>query len=139
MEAMNTERLSDNKKYADLLSRTLPAPITNEAEYMRHLEHVSNLMKKSEKDLSYEEEQLLGLLAMLIEQYEEERYPVAEVLPLEILRHLMEVHNLALKDVWPLFSSKGVASEVLNGKRDISKTVAKKLGNYFHVSPALFI
>jgi HTH-type transcriptional regulator/antitoxin HigA len=51
----------------------------------------------------------------------------------------MEVHDLTLKDVWPLFSSKGVTSEVLNGKRGISKAIAKKLGDYFHVSPALFI
>jgi len=136
---MNAGRERDNKKYARLLSNTLPALITTEAEYARQLEHVEHLMKKGERGLSPEEGQLLELLTVLIERYEEERYPVAKVSPLEMLQHLMEVHNLTLKDVWPLFSSKGVTSEVLNGKRGISKTVAKKLGEYFHVSPALFI
>jgi HTH-type transcriptional regulator/antitoxin HigA len=41
--------------------------------------------------------------------------------------------------VWPLFGSKGVASEVLNGKRSISKAQAKKLAAFFHVSADLFI
>lgn len=136
---MNVGREADNKKYARLLSRALPAPITNEAEYTRQLEYVQQLMKKGEEGLSPEEEQLLGLLTVLIERYEEKHYPVSQVSPLEMLHHLMEAHNLTLKDVWVLFSSKGVASEVLNGKREISKAVAKKLGEFFHVSPALFI
>jgi HTH-type transcriptional regulator/antitoxin HigA len=139
MEAMNAEREPDNKKYARLLSRALPTPITTEAEYTRQLEYVEQLMKKGEKDLSPEDERLLGLLTVLIERYEEKHYPVGQVSPLAMLHHLMEVHDLTLKDVWALFSSKGVASEVLNGKRGISITVAKKLGDYFHVSPALFI
>jgi HTH-type transcriptional regulator/antitoxin HigA len=139
METMNAGRERDNKKYARLLSHALPAPITTEAEYARQLEHVEQLMKKGERGLSPEEGRLLELLTVLIERYEEQRYPVDKVSPLEMLKHLMEVHDLTLKDVWPLFSSKGVTSEVLNGKRGISKAIAKKLGDYFHVSPALFI
>jgi len=136
---MNVEREADNKKYARLLSRALPTAITTEAEYTRHRECVRQLMKKGEKNLSPEEERLLELFAVLVERYEEKHYPVAQVGPLEMLHHLMEAHSLTLKDVWPLFSSKGTASEVLNGKREISKAVAKRLGEYFHVSPALFI
>jgi HTH-type transcriptional regulator/antitoxin HigA len=136
---MNVGREADNKKYARLLSRVLPAPITTETEYTRHLESVKQLMKKGEENLSREEERLLELLAVLIERYEQKNYPATQVSPLQMLHHLMEAHNLAPKDVWPLFSSRGVASEVLHGKREISKAVAKKLGEYFHVSPALFI
>jgi HTH-type transcriptional regulator/antitoxin HigA len=43
------------------------------------------------------------------------------------------------KDLWPVFGSKGITSEVLNGKRGISKEMARKLGEVFHVSPAVFI
>jgi HTH-type transcriptional regulator/antitoxin HigA len=139
MELMNTARELDAKKYARLLARSLPAPISTEAEYTRQLEQVEKLMEKGEQALSLEEGQLLDLLVTLIERYEKERYPIDPVSPLEMLQHLMEVHGLTHKDVWPLFSSKGVASEVLNGKREISKAVAKKLADYFHVSPALFI
>jgi HTH-type transcriptional regulator/antitoxin HigA len=75
----------------------------------------------------------------LIEQYEEQRYPIAQASPYDMLHHLMEAQELTHKDVWSLFGSKGVASEVLNGKRAISKAQAKKLAEYFHVSPAVFI
>jgi HTH-type transcriptional regulator/antitoxin HigA len=36
-------------------------------------------------------------------------------------------------------SSSGVVSEVVNGKRAISKRQAKALVDYFQVSPSLFI
>lgn len=51
----------------------------------------------------------------------------------------MESRGLTHKDVWVLFGSKGVASEVLNGKRAISKTHARALAGFFHVSADLFI
>jgi antitoxin component HigA of HigAB toxin-antitoxin module len=35
--------------------------------------------------------------------------------------------------------SSGVVSEVVNGKRAISKAQAKALGDYFKISPSLFI
>jgi HTH-type transcriptional regulator/antitoxin HigA len=136
---MSTALAVDSKKYARLLTRALPAPITTEAEYERLLAEVERLMDKGEGALSPEETTLLDLLATLIEQYEEQRYPIGPASPHEMLHHLMDARDLTHKDVWPLFGSKGVASEVLNGKRAISKTQAKKLAVFFHVSPALFI
>lgn len=136
---MNTARGLDTKKYARLLARWLPAPIATAAEYEQRLEQVEKLMEKGEQALSPEEGQLLDLLVTLIERYEKEHYPIDSVSPREMLQHLMEVHGLTHKDVWLLFNSKGVASEVLNGHREISKAVAKKLADFFHVSPALFL
>jgi len=128
----------DRKEYTRLLSRTLPARIANDTEYERLLAETERLMDK-EEELSPAESTLLDLLVTLIEQYEEQRYPIAQASPHEMLQHLMEARELTHKDVWPMFGSKGVASEVLNGKRAISKTQAKKLAEFFHVSPALFI
>ncbi len=41
--------------------------------------------------------------------------------------------------MWKLFGSKGITSEVANGKRSISKAQAKKLAAFFHVSAELFL
>ncbi len=38
-----------------------------------------------------------------------------------------------------IIGSKGVVSEVVNGKREISKAQAKALGDFFHVDAGLFI
>jgi len=129
----------DRKKYTQLLSQTQPARITNDIEYGRLLAATERLMDKAEEELSPEESTLLDLLVTLLDQYEEQRYPIAPASPHDVLHHLMEARGLTHKDVWPLFGSKGVASEVLNGKRAISKVQAKKLAEFFHVSPAVFI
>jgi len=39
----------------------------------------------------------------------------------------------------PIFGSRGRVSEVVNGKRAIGKAQAKTLGEFFKVSPELFI
>ena len=51
----------------------------------------------------------------------------------------MAARNLTQKDLWKLFGSKGIASKVFHGKRAISKTQAKQLAEFFHVSVAVFI
>jgi len=135
---MNTVT-TDTKEYARLLTRTLPAPIESEEDYERLLARAEELMERDEDDLSPGEGKLLDLLVTLIERYEERRYPPRVVSPHGVLQHLMEARGLTHKDVWPLFGSKGIASEVLNGKRAISKAQAKKLAAFFHVSAALFI
>jgi HTH-type transcriptional regulator/antitoxin HigA len=51
----------------------------------------------------------------------------------------MATNRLKQSDLLPVFGSKGRVSEVVNGKRDISKEQAKKLAAFFHVSAELFI
>jgi HTH-type transcriptional regulator/antitoxin HigA len=51
----------------------------------------------------------------------------------------MEARQLTQKDLWKIFGSKGITSEVFHGKRSISKTQAKKLAAFFHVGADLFI
>ena len=124
--------------YKRLLSRTMPVLIETEEENERMLAVVEKLMGKGE-DLTPEEEKLLKLLARLIEDFEQRYYHPKEAEPLEVLHHLMEAQGIKPTQLWNVFGSKGVASEVLNGKRGISKTHARALPNYFHVPADLFV
>src|SRR5436190_10024726 len=90
----------------------------------RMLAVVEKLMDKGE-NLSPEEEKLLKLFARLIEDFEKRYYHPKEAEPLEVLHHLMEARGVKQTHLWELFGSKGVASEVLRGKRGISKTQAR--------------
>jgi HTH-type transcriptional regulator / antitoxin HigA len=54
------------------------------------------------------------------------------------LRSLMEEHGLRQRDLLDVFGSRGVASEVVSGKREISKAQARKLAELFHVPADLF-
>ena len=133
-----TARRIDPVRYRRLLSRTMPVVIETEQENARMLAVVEKLMQKGEK-LSAEEEKLLKLLVRLIEDFEERFYRPSEATPLEVLQHLMEARGIKQSQLWEVFGSKGIASEVLNGKRGISKTHARALANYFHVPAELFI
>jgi HTH-type transcriptional regulator/antitoxin HigA len=99
---------------------------------------VEKLMEKGE-NLTPEEEKLLKLLAKLIEDFELEYYHPQDAEPLQVLQHLMESRGIKPTHLWEVFGSKGIASEVLNGKRGISKTHARALAQYFHVPADLFI
>ena len=127
----------DLHRYAELLGHTLPRIIRSEEECQRFTALLLELDER--EDLTPEEEELAELLTVLVTQYEEQQYPLDRPSPQAMLRHLMEARGLAHKDVWPLFGSKGIASEVLNGKRAISKAQARKLAGFFHVSAELFI
>jgi HTH-type transcriptional regulator/antitoxin HigA len=93
----------------------------------------------AENNLSPEKEQILRLLVSLIEKFEDEHYQLAASTPHSILLHLMEERGLRQTDLVGLIGSRGVVSEVVNGKRAISKSQAKSLGEFFHVDPSLFI
>ena len=136
---MNTVvRKIDPTRYKRLLSRTMPVVIESEEENERMLSVVEKLMDKGET-LSPEEEKLLKLFAKLIEDFEQRYYHPREAAPLEVLEHLMDARGVKQTHLWEVFGSKGVASEVLNGKRGISKTQARALADYFHVPADLFI
>jgi len=128
----------DAASYRRLLSRAMPVPIETEDENERMLAVAKKLMEKGE-DISPEEEMLLRLITKLIQDFEEKFYKPRDVSALEMLHHLMEARDLKAKDLWSVFGSKGITSEVLNGKRGISKAQIKNLANFFSVSPELFI
>ena len=128
----------DPTRYKRLLSQTMPVVIESEEENERMLGVVEKLMDKGE-NLSPEEEKLLKLFAKLIEDFEQKYYHPGDAEPLEVLQHLMDARGVKQSHLWEVFGSKGIASEVLNGKRGISKTQAKALAQYFHVPAELFI
>ena len=113
--------------------------IKTKEENQRAIEVLSVLMSKGEENLSPDQQEFVELLGLLIFQFEKMAYPTPKGAPADVLRELMHAHGLRPKDLWQLFGSKGITSEVLQGKRGISKERAKALAGRFHVSAELFI
>jgi HTH-type transcriptional regulator / antitoxin HigA len=126
----------DQATYADLLAETVPQVIETENEYERALAAAEQLTFSKR---TAEQTALYRLLVMLVEAYEAEHYALEESAPHEILQHLMEASGTRQADLVGMIGTSGVVSEVVNGKRSISKTQAKLLGQYFKISPSLFI
>jgi HTH-type transcriptional regulator/antitoxin HigA len=126
------------QKYGKLLARVRPTVIRTEEENNRLLALVEQLMTKGD-NLTPEEGELLRLLGKLIADFEVEFYHLEDAEPHEVLKELMDARGLKQGDVGQLLGSKGRVSEVINGKRAISKAQAKALAEFFHVSAELFI
>jgi HTH-type transcriptional regulator / antitoxin HigA len=127
----------DPKVYGQLLRRTLPHVIRTDEEHERL---AAELLRLDEiNDPTREGQELAELLTVLIEKYEERRFPIRKASAQQTLRHLMEARSLMQKDLWKTLGSKGLTSEIFHGKRAISKAQAKKLATFFHVSADLFI
>lgn len=127
----------DEKSYGQLLRRTLPHVIRTGEDYQRLSNELLSLDERESP--TPEEQELAELLSLLIDEYEERQFPIRAAAPRQTLLHLMEARNLKQKDLWKIFGSKGVTSEIVHGKRSISKAQAKRLATFFHVSADLFI
>jgi len=130
----------DLKRYGRLLAKAVPRVIATAEEHGRALEMVESLMEKGERNMTPEEDALLDLLTNLIRDYEASAYPSRpKSKPNEMVVFLLEQRNLKANDLWPIIGSKGRVSEIVTGKRPISKEQAKKLAAFFHVRADLFL
>jgi HTH-type transcriptional regulator / antitoxin HigA len=123
--------------YASLLAKYQPKVIATDEENEAAIALAEELDRRQSRTL--EEDALLKLLAILIEKFEEEHYPIPEGTPHSMLRHLMEARDLKQEELVGVIGSRGIVSEVVNGKRGISKTQAKSLAEFFKVDVGLFI
>jgi len=127
----------NQEDYARLLVKYLPKIIETEEENEQAIALSTELEHKANR--TQEEEAILELLVTLIEKFEEEHYPIPEGKPHSILLHLMEAGGVKQEDLVGVIGSRGVVSEVINGKRSISKAQAKTLAEFFKVDVSLFI
>ena len=73
------------------------------------------------------EEDELDLLCLLVERYEEEHYPIGMPEPIEAIKFFMDQRGLTNADMVQFLGSPSKVSEVLSGKRALSKTMIRKL------------
>ena len=128
----------DRKKYVRLANRIVVKAIENEEEYDRMVVAVEALMDKGEHRAP-EEDALLETMAILIQAYDDHHHPLPPVPGYEMLAYIMETSGRTAKDLLPVFGTRGRVSEILSGKRAISKAHAKQLAEFFKVTVDLFI
>ena len=127
----------NRETYGALLAQYQPKVIVTEEENEQALALAQELEHR--KNRTVEEEELLELLITLIEKFEENYYPIPQGKPQDLLRHLMEENDIKQEDLVGIIGSRGVISEIFQGKRKISKTQAKNLAKFFNVDVGLFI
>jgi HTH-type transcriptional regulator/antitoxin HigA len=81
---------------------------------------------------------VLDYLADQVKAYEDENFQIPQAEPKEVLRFLMEQHGLKQEDLLACAPQSRI-SDILNGKRSISKEIAKRFAQRFHVRADLFL
>ncbi len=125
-------------RYARLLAKTLPRVIQTEDEFDRMAALLEEL-DFSRQARSAEERLLTELITRLIEDYDDRRHPLPSVPPKKMLRYLIEQRHLRQRDLVTLLGASSVVSDIVNGKRSISKSQARKLAAFFRVPADVFI
>ncbi|MBV5261735.1 DNA-binding protein [Synechococcus moorigangaii CMS01] len=93
-------------------------PIRTEADYEKTLLRIEELMNAEPNTPEFDE---LEVLATLVENYEEKEYPIDAPNPIAAIRFRMDQQGLKQSDLVPYIGSKSKVSEVLSGKRELSK------------------
>jgi HTH-type transcriptional regulator/antitoxin HigA len=131
-------RALDPIAYGKLLAAELPQPIQNNREFDRMTARLEALDFAKQK-LTPEQKALREILAALIEVYDEEHHDIPDQPPFKMVKHLMGQRGLKQADLVPVLGSRAQVSDLVNGKRGISKAQVKLLAEYFAVSPELFL
>jgi HTH-type transcriptional regulator/antitoxin HigA len=113
-------------------------PIQSVDDYDRALAVLHRLLDAMGEVESHPLASLADLLSERIEAYDAVHFTMEEAAPGETLRFLMEQHGLQQGDLKDI-THQSTISAILSGKRSISKGLAVRLAQRFHVSPAVFI
>ncbi len=81
---------------------------------------------------------LIETLSVLIEAYDKEHHSLTGASGVDVIRFLMEEHDLTQKDL-PEIGSQGVVSEVLAGRRKLNLRQIQALAARFGVDPGAFL
>lgn len=118
----------------------LLAPIVSEEQNEQVLEVIDALMIEIANERAHPLLNLLNLLAERVEAFESVTYPMEPSPPHRMLAFMMDQHDLTQKDLEAAVGiDQGNLSRMLKGTRAFTVAQVKRLSEYFHVSPEVFI
>jgi len=98
-------------------------PIHSEQQYEAYLNEIDHLLT----DLTVEAQERLEVLAILVEAYEEEQFPIPPPDPIEALEFYMDQKGLKPRDLEQYIGTRARVSEILGGKRALSIGMIRRL------------
>jgi len=101
-------------------------PIRNDAEHAAALEEIQRLMSR-ESAAGTSEADDLGVLTVLVEEYESKRFPISHPDPIDAIKFRMEQQGLAQRDLVPYLGSPSRVSEILARKRFLTLSMIRAL------------
>lgn len=110
--------------------------IKNEKDYQTSLKRLEEIF---DAPAGTTESDKVDILAMLIDEYEKENYPIEAPDPIEAIKIRMEEMNLKQIDLVPEIGGRSRVSEVLNRKRKLTVGMIRKLSQKLNLIPKVLI
>jgi HTH-type transcriptional regulator / antitoxin HigA len=99
---------------------------------------MNQLLDEVGEDESHLLAEVLDYLSNQVVTYEAGHVSIPDASPRDVLRFLMEQHGLSQSDLADCAPQSRI-SEILNGRREISKELAKALAKRFGVNVGVFV
>lgn len=112
--------------------------IKTEQDHEEALSHLVTLLDMNPASNTPESDDI-DVLAVLIEKYEQEKFPIEQPDPVEAIKFRMEQEGLINKDLASYIGSESKVSEVLNGKRNLSLNMIRRLSVGLGISAEILI
>jgi HTH-type transcriptional regulator/antitoxin HigA len=103
-----------------------PHVLRNEAEYEAAIAEIERLLD-ADVEPGSEGYDRLEFLSLLVEHYEDERYPMGVVTPQQAVTFMLEQKGMVRSDLDSVMGGKSRVSEFLNGKRELSRSQVEGL------------
>ena len=111
-------------------------PIKNEQDYEKALKRLEKIFDASSESKEGDEAEILSLL---IENYENQYYPIEAPDPIEAIKIRMEEMNIKQKDLVGIIGGKSRVSEVLNKRKRLTVGMIRKLEKKLHLSASILV
>jgi len=113
--------------------------IKNPDQYHRYSRELERLLVRNLDEQNPIIREIIELLTLLIEKWDEQHNPVVLLDPVELVKFLMKKHNMLSIDLARVLNvSKSLVSSILHYRRGFSKENIRILSDYFKVSQEAF-
>jgi HTH-type transcriptional regulator / antitoxin HigA len=130
-------KVDKGNKYIELVHALPLRPIRSDAELDRAITMIDSLITRD--DLDSGEEDYLDVLSDLVHKYEAEHDPIAPVSDADMVRFLLESNDMTQAELAERSEiAESTISEVVAGKRKLSRRHIAAFSRVFRVSPSLF-
>ncbi len=111
-------------------------PIKNETDYEKALKRLEVIFDAKSNSKEGDEADILSLL---IENYENQHYPIESPDPIEAIKIRMEEMNLKQKDLVGVIGGKSRVSEILNKKKRLTVDMIRELERILSISASVLV
>ena len=112
--------------------------VRTKADYARATATINALLDEVSDDEKHPLAEVLNYLSDQVKVYEDKHVLIPDAEPREVLRLLLDQHGLKQEDLNDCAPQSRI-SDILTGRRSISKEIAKKLARRFHVRADVFL